>query len=257
MGKTWGLFCDTRVLSVISMKFFLNSERFHRERISKLSIFSTSARHMVTTYTTSGYFSNSTDFSSLLATHFFFSLSQLIFFLQPIRKIKMETKKVNKINQTEETQRWVVFGYGSDDFWDTIEKLKVNFSNGLLKGLEETLKDVFFWVISWKIWEVYNVRDWIRHLLTLVEKSIWILEGFYYKIFHHQWMPIFIQNRVDLLKIHVRLEKLANFVHSKNEMLEKPTPKELIEMDEISEPEVKNPAKKESVRKISVDSAEE
>ena len=74
---------------------------------------------------------------------------------------------MNKINQTEETQRWVIFGYGSDDFWDTIEKLKVNFSNGFLKGLEETLKDVIFWVMSWKVWEVYNVRDWIRHLLTL------------------------------------------------------------------------------------------
>ena len=75
---------------------------------------------------------------------------------------------MNQISQTEEPQkRWVILGFGPDDFWDIIEKLKSNFSNGILKGLEETLKDVVFWVMSWKIWEVYNVRDWIRHLFTL------------------------------------------------------------------------------------------
>ena len=58
-------------------------------------------------------------------------------------------------------------GFGLDKFWDIIEQVKENFSNGFLNGLEQTLKDVVFWIMSWKIWKVYNVRDWIRHLLTL------------------------------------------------------------------------------------------
>ena len=57
-------------------------------------------------------------------------------------------------------------GFGSDEFWDIIEQVKDNFSDGFLNGLEQTLKDVVFWIMSWKIWEVYNVTDLIRRLLT-------------------------------------------------------------------------------------------
>merc|ERR1711997_615765 len=117
----------------------------------------------------------------------------------------------NEINQNEDVQRgWVGFGFEPDDFWDMIERIKQNFSMGLFNGIEETFKDVVFWVMSWKIWEVYNVRDWIQYLLTLVEKSIRILEDIYHKVFHHQWMPICVRNKIGWLKINVRLEKLAN-----------------------------------------------
>ena len=100
------------------------------------------------------------------------------------------------INKKEKlTNRWSLHDFRSDDFWNTLEHLKSNFSNGIwngieqtlddleiweivkqikenfskgiLIGLEKTLKDVIFWVMSWNIWEVYNVRDWIRHFLTL------------------------------------------------------------------------------------------
>ena len=53
------------------------------------------------------------------------------------------------------------------ELWEIIDQVKDNFSNGFLIGLEKTLKDVVFWIMSWNIWEVYNVRDWISHFLTL------------------------------------------------------------------------------------------
>ena len=53
------------------------------------------------------------------------------------------------------------------EIWEIVKQIKENFSNGILIGLEKTLKDVIFWVMSWNIWEVYNVKDWIRHFLTL------------------------------------------------------------------------------------------
>ena len=71
-----------------------------------------------------------------------------------------------EINQNKDLKNgW--FGFDLDSFWDMIERIKQNFSMGLWNGMEETLKDVAFWVMSWNIWEVYNVRDWIKYLLTL------------------------------------------------------------------------------------------
>ena len=71
-----------------------------------------------------------------------------------------------EINQNKDLQNgW--FGFDLDNFWDMIERIKQNFSMGLWNGMEETLKDVVLWVMSWNIWEVYNVRDWIKYLLTL------------------------------------------------------------------------------------------
>ena len=57
------------------------------------------------------------------------------------------------------------------EFLEIFKQIKENFSNGILIGLEKTLKDVVFWIMSWNIWEVYNVRDWIRHFLTLGKVS--------------------------------------------------------------------------------------
>merc|ERR1711963_215115 len=110
--------------------------------------------------------------------------------------------------------------------------------------IDRILKAVVFWVMSWKIWETIkeaiNIRyvDWNRQFLTSVEKAIRMLEDFYYKMVHHQWMPIFIQNRLDMLKIQVRLRKLADSVQSRNEMLAKPTTQEAIKTELNSIPEV-------------------
>jgi len=176
----------------------------------------------------------------------------------------MELASANDINKKEKlTSRLSLHGLRSDDFWNTLEHLKgnfsngiwngieqtlddleiweivkeikENFSNGILIGLEKTLKDVIFWVMSWNIWEVYNVRDWIRHFLTLVERSIWMMEKFYFKIFNHNWMPVFIQSRIAFLKIPLHLQTLADFVQSRNKMLEKPTLEALKEAELSSE----------------------
>lgn len=180
---------------------------------------------------------NYINFASSLATHFF-NLSQFTSAQGPIPKMKMEVESANKICQNKAAQnRWTIHGFGSDEFWDIIEQVKDNFSNGFLNGLEQTLKDVVFWIMSWKIWEVYNVRDWIRHLLTLVEKSIRMLEKLYLKIFHHQWIPIFIQSHIAFLKIPVHLQTLADFVQSRNRMLKKSPPQEPIEVILNSESE--------------------
>ena len=71
-----------------------------------------------------------------------------------------------EINQNKDLKNgWL--GFELDNVWDMIERIKQNFSMGLWNGMEETLKDVVLWVMSWNIWEVYNVRDWIKYLLTL------------------------------------------------------------------------------------------
>ena len=49
------------------------------------------------------------------------------------------------------------------------------------------------------------------------------MEKFYFKIFNHYWMPVFIQSRIAFLKIPVHLQTLADFVQSRNKMLEKST----------------------------------
>ena len=90
--------------------------------------------------------------------------------------------------------------------------------------IDSFITEIFcFFIFSFK----YDLLETYISLFLLnfpVEKRIRMLEGFYYKIFHHQWMPIFIQNLVDLLRIHVRLQKLADFVQSRKQLLEKPTP---------------------------------
>ena len=61
------------------------------------------------------------------------------------------------------------------------------------------------------------------------------MEKFYFKIFNHYWMPIFIQSRIAFLKIPVHLQTLADFVQSRNKMLEKPTLEALKEVESSSE----------------------
>jgi len=77
--------------------------------------------------------------------------------------------------------------------------------------------------MSWKIWETYNAKGWTSYLLTLAETTIRSMEYYYYKIFFHPWMPSFIQSRIELLKIPIRLEKLADFIQDRNEMLLAPS----------------------------------
>merc|ERR1712020_324748 len=85
-----------------------------------------------------------------------------------------------------------------DDFWAVVQRLKANFSIGLFKGLEQTLSDVLFWISSWSIWNVYNVREWLQYLLGLVLATVRISGR--------------LQTQVENLKIGVKLGKLADFI---------------------------------------------
>ena len=67
-------------------------------------------------------------------------------------------------NEIQQRGSWIP---SIDDLWDTIQRLKANFNQGLFKGLEQTFSDILFWIASWQIWSVYNPRDWVKYLLGL------------------------------------------------------------------------------------------
>merc|ERR1711997_958471 len=92
-----------------------------------------------------------------------------------------------------------------DDFWAVVQRLKANFSIGLFKGLEQTLSDVLFWISSWSIWNVYNVREWLQYLLGLVLATVRISGR--------------LQTQVENLKIGVKLGKLADFIQGQRDRL--------------------------------------
>merc|ERR1711981_801560 len=94
-----------------------------------------------------------------------------------------------------------------DDFWAVVQRLKANFNIGLFKGLEQTLSDVLFWISSWSIWNVYNVREWLQYLLGLVLATVRISGS--------------LQTKVENLKIGVKLGKLADFIQGQRDRLGK------------------------------------
>lgn len=40
-----------------------------------------------------------------------------------------------------------------DDFWDAVQRIKGNFSQGYLTGIERTCIDIWHWIRSWSIWD--------------------------------------------------------------------------------------------------------
>merc|ERR1711994_1086249 len=77
--------------------------------------------------------------------------------------------------------------------------------NDVQKGLEQTLSDVLFWISSWGIWNVYNVREWLQYLLGLVLATVRISGR--------------LQTQVENLKIGVKLGKLADFIQGQRDRL--------------------------------------
>lgn len=91
---------------------------------------------------------------------------------------KYETAKtnlVNKVGQVKDDYSPVVYDKyleyrrhyfpAIDDFWDIVERVKANFSEGVFKGLEKTLQDLLFWVTTWQIWQTKTIQDWFKYLL--------------------------------------------------------------------------------------------
>ena len=46
---------------------------------------------------------------------------------------------------------------------NTVSRVKSNFDQGILKGLEQTIMDLSLFVMSWRIWQTKTVQDWFKH----------------------------------------------------------------------------------------------
>lgn len=53
------------------------------------------------------------------------------------------------------------------------------------------------------------------------ENAIKAVENWWNGFFHHQYLPSFIQSRLELLKVDIKLRKMAEFINDQNSKLAK------------------------------------
>lgn len=92
-----------------------------------------------------------------------------------------------------------------DDFWDAYQRIKANYSMGIIKGTNQTLTDTWDFVSTWRIWRTQSALKWLLFVVSLGFICLRRLDVIYQTFY--SYMPPWVAQRLDILKIPVYLRK--------------------------------------------------
>merc|ERR1712080_707506 len=105
-----------------------------------------------------------------------------------------------------------------DDCWDAYERIKANFSRGIIRGANQTIIDTVAFVSTWRIWKTPYVLRCLIFIISMGLICLRRLNNIFTRVYSN--LPSWVRHRLDVLKIPIRLQKAQDVLEDTLEKLE-------------------------------------